>query len=78
MADDSVEVKIAFDVPISLRNRFDNTGVPWGIRSVLIRKIFEMVVDLIEKHGLIIIGAILEGKCELRLKRPEVVDESAG
>ena len=55
--------RISFDVAPELFKRLQR--LPWGFRTTLIRVLLERVADAIDKHGEIMIGAILSGEFEL-------------
>ena len=67
VADESV--KINFKIPLALRKRWQDADVPWGVQAKVMYKMFELVVDVFEKHGLVALGALLDNQFELRLRR---------
>ena len=36
--------------------------IPWGIQAAIIRLLINRVLDLIEEHGDVVLGALLSGK----------------
>ena len=36
--------------------------IPWGIQAAIIRLLINRVLDLIEAHGDVVLGALLSGK----------------
>ncbi len=36
--------------------------IPWGVCSRLMRVLFIQTLDLVEKHGTVVLGAILSGE----------------
>ena len=61
---DNTLVRIHIEIDRHLYNRLSNT-VPYGMRSLLYRKLLAMLAGSIEKGGEIIIGAILSDQVEL-------------
>jgi len=55
--------RVNFDVDPALFERLKK--LPWGFRTTLIRVLLEKVADAVDKHGEIMIGAILSGEFEL-------------
>ena len=39
--------------------------IPWGIQAAIIRLLINRVLDLIEEHGDVVLGALLSGKLTL-------------
>lgn len=69
MADEQTEVRINFNVPLSTRKRWQAANIPFGVQAKVMSMMYELTVQLVEKHGLVALGALLDGHCELRLRR---------
>lgn len=67
MSEPGEGIKINFEIPRELSYRLD-TFVPWGVKATVFRRIIEMVVGLLSKHGNKALGPLLSGEFELRLK----------
>ena len=42
--------------------------IPWGLRSEMFRKVLEMIVEAIEKHGSVMVGLIANGQMRLVMR----------
>ena len=70
--------RISIPVDRSLQVRVQNT-LPWGTTSKIMHKLLISVLDLIDEHGEIVIGAIMTGKLkalDLLKKGSDEQDES--
>lgn len=63
-------VRWNFEVDRELNKRLDDC-IPFGYKAQLFRATVELIVSALEKHGLIILGAILSGEVELRVKQKD-------
>lgn len=61
--------RLSFTVDRELNNRFDRAVRTWGVKSELLRRVMEMVVDAAERDGEVIIGTILAGQMELKMRK---------
>ena len=64
------QVRVNFHVDRTLNQRIE-VKVPWGMKAHLMRAIMVMVADALDKHGDVVLGAILAGNMELKLKKKE-------
>ena len=39
--------------------------IPWGLRSEMFRKVLEVILDAIERHGQVMIGALISGRIRI-------------
>jgi hypothetical protein len=52
--------RVNFEISDELAEKLKR--LPWGTRTTLIRILLERIADAIEKHGEIMIGAIMSGE----------------
>lgn len=56
--------RLSIEIPRDLHNRMNNF-LPYGVKSLVIRKVLEMITDALEKNGEIFIGAVLADNIKL-------------
>ena len=66
--------RVATELDDDLYKRI-NDLVPWGARAEMIRVVFELIADAIEKEGSPMLGAILSGELALTVRKK---DEQTG
>ena len=59
--------RVAVTVDDETWNRLTDL-IPWGSRSVVIRSLLEILAEAVDKHGLIILGAIQDRSVKLVLR----------
>lgn len=63
MPKDKSVARFNFEVPEELAERLQR--LPWGTRTKLMRILLEKIVESVEEHGEIMIGAIMSGEFTL-------------
>jgi hypothetical protein len=53
--------RLSIDISEEDQIRMHNL-IPWGITGRLVRMLFLQTLDLIESHGIIVLGAIMSGE----------------
>jgi hypothetical protein len=48
-----------------------STMIPWGIRRNVVEAVLLLVLDAVEKHGVAVAGAIMDGHFSIRPNYPE-------
>ncbi len=62
------QTRINFHVDKDLNRRLD-ARVPWGMKAQLLRVVFGMVADALDKYGDPVLGVLLSGGMELKIKK---------
>ena len=72
--DKRLSIKISEAEQIRMRNL-----IPWGMISHILRILLMQVLDLVEQHGDVVLGALISGKLTVLdlLKRGGKADESS-
>jgi len=55
--------KIIFDVEDDLWAR--QRGIPWGVKTKVLAKVLERLLDSVDEHGAAVYGFILDGKFDI-------------
>ena len=69
MSDNDTEVRINFSIPLAMRKRWQEAAIPHGVQAKVMLTMYELVLEAFEKHGLVALGALLDGQFEIRLRR---------
>lgn len=60
MTSDNYTPRFSFEITEEQKARADNLISTYGLRKALFRVILDDLLDMIEKHGQFVVGAILE------------------
>lgn len=67
MTEPSAKIRWAVDLDRELSAKVDHF-LPWGTKSEVLRRVIILLKDALEKDGPLVIGALLAGELEFRIK----------
>ncbi len=75
MSTNDDKAHIHFHVDRSLHSRALRC-IPWGTRTEMFCRVLEMIIEAIENHGVVMVGAVISG--QMKLIYVEEINDAAG
>lgn len=64
MTKEAKKKRLSMDLDADLAERIEKT-IPYGVKSEIIRRVLEMIVDAVDEEGHAFVGALLTGQLKL-------------